>query len=69
MATSSIKSSTKSLANMSAAERLAYYRAATQSVKAKEPDTTWAERVGKFGADFSNFGTNTAAAYKFHRVQ
>jgi len=54
---------------MSAAERLAYYRAATQSVKAKEPDTTWAERVGKFGADFSNFGTNTAAAYKFHRVQ
>ena len=62
--------SSKSLAQMSATERLAFYRqAAAQAKPAVEAKTSFAERVGVFGASLGNFGTDVSAAYKFHRYQ
>ncbi|WP_143541574.1 hypothetical protein [Rhodoferax fermentans] len=61
--------SPKTLANMTAAERLAFYREATKNQAVKQSDTSFAETVGKFGADSRNFFTNAQAAYKFHRIQ
>ena len=60
----------KSLATMSATERLQFYReAAKQARPAKEASTTLAERVAIIGARTANFGTDVKAAYAFHRYQ
>jgi len=62
--------SSKSLATMSASERLQFYReAAKQAKPAKQVDSTFAERIGKLGADIGNFGTDVKATYQFHRYQ
>ena len=63
-------STNKSLAQMTATERLAFYRqAAAQAKPAAEAKTTLAERVGVAAASLGNFGTDVSAAYKFHRYQ
>ena len=59
----------KSLASMSAAERLEFYRSAVKTVKAPAPSTSYAEHFGVMAAGLANFGTHFKAAYKFHRVQ
>ena len=62
--------SSKSLAQMTATERLAFYRqAAAQAKPAKQAESTFAESVGKLGASFANFGTDVRATYNFHRYQ
>ena len=60
----------KSLASMSAAERLAFYRSAVKTIKAAPtPSVSVAEYTAVAAAGVRNFGTNFVAAYKFHRVQ
>lgn len=62
--------SSKSLATMSAAERLQFYReAAKQAKPAAAAKTTLAERVGVAAASLGNFGTDVKATYQFHRYQ
>ena len=64
--------SSKSLATMTAAERLQFYREAAKQAKApsaQQAETTLAEVVGKLGASFANFGTDVRATYNFHRYQ
>jgi len=60
----------KSLATMTAAERLQFYReAAKQAKPAAQAKTSFAETIGKLGADFGNFSTDVKATYQFHRYQ
>lgn len=61
--------SSKSLAQMTATERLAFYRQAAKAAKPAEAKVTLAERVGVIGASLGNFTTDVSAAYKFHRYQ
>ena len=62
--------SSKSLATMSASERLQFYREAAKKARpVKQADSTFAERVGKLGAAVGNFGTDVKATYAFHRYQ
>lgn len=61
--------SSKSLATMSAAERLQFYREAAKQAKPAATKITLAERVGVIGAEAMNFTTNVAATYNYHRYQ
>lgn len=61
---------TKSLASMSAAERLAFYRAANKAGKpAAQSDFSVVEAAAKLSADLSVVPTNFMAAFKYHRKQ
>ena len=67
MATKSVTS--KSLSEMTASERLAFYRAANKAGKPAASDFSITETAAKLAADVSVVPTNFMAAFKFHRSQ
>ena len=68
MATKSVAS--KSLSEMTASERLAFYRAANKAGKpASQSDFSITETAAKLAADVSVVPTNFVAAFKYHRSQ
>lgn len=64
MATKSV-----SLASMTAAQRLAFYRQANKAVGSTPTDFSITEAAAKLAADVSVVPTNFMAAFSYHRKQ